>query len=161
MGVISKRTSELGTENAFVVLGEVGQLLAKGEKIISFCIGQPDFPTPDNICNAAIKAIKDGHHGYTPSPGIPEVREAVARFYTRTRGIQVDTEDVVVGCGGKPFIGYAVLSLTDYNAGHEVIYPNPGFPIYKSQVKAHGAVPVELNLRESKGFVFDLDDLKS
>jgi aspartate/methionine/tyrosine aminotransferase len=161
MGELSKRTSGLGTENAFVVLGEVGQLLAKGEKIISFCIGQPDFPTPDNICNAAIKAIRDGHHGYTPSPGIPELRDAVAKFYTRTRGIEVDAEDVVVGCGGKPFIGYAVLSLTDYNAGHEVIYPNPGFPIYKSQVKAHGAVPVELNLRESKGFVFDLDDLKS
>ena len=161
MGKISKRTSELGTENAFVVLGEVGQLLAKGQKIISFCIGQPDFPTPDNICNAAIKAIKDGHHGYTPSPGIPQIREAVANFYTRTRGIQVDVEDVVVGCGGKPFIGYAVLSLTDYGAGHEVIYPNPGFPIYKSQVKAHGAVPVELNLRESRGFVFDLDDLES
>ncbi len=161
MGEISRRSRELGTENAFVVLGEVGQLLAKGEKIVSFCIGQPDFPTPDNICNAAVKAIRDGHHGYTPSPGIPEIRDAVAKFYTRTRGVGVDAEDVVVGCGGKPFIAYAILSLTDYQAGHEVIYPNPGFPIYKSQIKAHGAVPVELNLRESKGFVFDLDDLKS
>ncbi len=161
MGEISRRARELGTENAFVVLGEVGQLLAKGEKVISFCIGQPDFPTPDNICNAAVKAIRDGHHGYTPSPGIPEIRDAVAKFYTRTRGVNVDAEDVVVGCGGKPFIAYSILSLTDYEAGHEVIYPNPGFPIYKSQIKAHGAVPVELNLRESKGFVFDLDDLKS
>jgi aspartate/methionine/tyrosine aminotransferase len=161
MGEISRRARELGTENAFVVLGEVGQLLAKGEKIISFCIGQPDFPTPDNICNAAVKAIRDGHHGYTPSPGIPEIRDAVAKFYTGTRGVSVDAEDVVVGCGGKPFIAYSILSLTDYQAGHEVIYPNPGFPIYKSQIMAHGAVPVELNLRESKGFVFDLDDLKS
>ena len=161
MGEISKRARELGTENAFVVLGEVGQLQAKGKKIISFCIGQPDFPTPDNICNAAVKAIRDGHHGYTPSPGIPEIRDAVAKFYTGTRGVSVDAEDVVVGCGGKPFIAYSILSLTDYEAGHEVIYPNPGFPIYKSQIKAHGAVPVELNLRESKGFVFDLDDLKS
>ena len=161
MGEISRRARELGTENAFVVLGEVGQLLAKGEKVISFCIGQPDFPTPDNICNAAVKAIRDGHHGYTPSPGIPEIRDAVAKFYTRTRGVNVDAEDVVVGCGGKPFIAYSILSLTDYQAGHEVIYPNPGFPIYKSQIMAHGAVPVELNLRESKGFVFDLDDLKS
>jgi aspartate/methionine/tyrosine aminotransferase len=161
MGEISKRTRELGTENAFVVLGEVGRLLAKGEKIISFCIGQPDFPTPDNICKAAIRAIENGHHGYTPSPGIPEIREAVAKFYTRTRGVNVDAEDVVVGCGGKPFISYSILSLTDYQAGDEVIYPNPGFPIYKSQIRAHGAVPVELNLRESKGFVFDLDDLKS
>lgn len=161
MGDLSSRARNLGTENAFVVLGEVGQLVAKGENIISFCIGQPDFPTPDNICNAAIDAIRKGHHGYTPSPGIPQLRDAVAKFYTRTRGIEVDAEDVVVGCGGKPFIGYAVLSLTDYDAGHEVIYPNPGFPIYKSQVKAHGAVPVELNLRESKGFVFDLEDLKA
>ncbi len=161
MGEISRRARELGTENAFVVLGEVGQLQAKGKKIISFCIGQPDFPTPDNICNAAVKAIRDGHHGYTPSPGIPEIRDAVAKFYTRTRGVNVDAEDVVVGCGGKPFIAYSILSLTDYQAGHEVIYPNPGFPIYKSQIMAHGAVPVELNLRESKGFVFDLDDLKS
>jgi len=161
MSKISKRSETLGTENAFVVLGEVGRLQAEGRKITSFCIGQPDFPTPDNICNAAIKAIQDGHHGYTPSPGIPEVREAVARFYSRTRGIEVSAEDVVVGCGGKPFIGYAVLTVTDYGAGHEVIYPNPGFPIYKSLVQAHGAVPVELNLRESRGFVFDLDDLRA
>jgi aspartate aminotransferase len=161
MSKISQRSKILGTENAFVVLGEVGRLQAEGRNITSFCIGQPDFPTPENICNAAIKAIQDGHHGYTPSPGIPEVREAVAAYYSRTRGIQVDQEDVVVGCGGKPFIGYAVLTVTDYGAGHEVIFPNPGFPIYKSLVQSHGAVPVELNLRESKRFVFDLEDLRS
>jgi len=161
MSKISRRADDLGTENAFVVLGEVGRLQAEGRKIVSFCIGQPDFPTPDNICEAAIQAIRDGRHGYTPSPGIPEVRDAVARFFSRTRRIDVDAEDTVVGCGGKPFIAYSILSVTDYGAGHEVIYPNPGFPIYKSQVQAHGAVPVELNLREAKGFVFDLDDLRT
>jgi aspartate/methionine/tyrosine aminotransferase len=161
MRATSKRAQELGTENAFVVLGEIGKLQAEGKDIVSFCIGQPDFQTPENICNAAIQAIRDGHHGYTPSPGIPPLREAVAGFFSRTRGITVDPDDVVVACGGKPFIGYTILSVTDHGAGHEVIFPNPGFPIYKSQIDAHGAVAVPLNLRESKEFNFDLDDLRS
>lgn len=158
---LSKRVSGLGTENAFVVLGEVAALQAQGKEIVSFCIGQPDFPTPDNICLAGIKAIADGHHGYTPSPGIQPLREAVAAYFTRTRGVDVKADEVVCGCGGKPFIGYTILSVTDYGQGHEVIYPNPGFPIYQSQIKAHGAVPVPLHLRESKGFVFDLEDLRT
>ena len=158
---LSRRASELGTENAFVVLGEVAELLAQGKEIISFCIGQPDFPTPDNISLAGIRAISDGHHGYTPSPGIQPLREAVANYFTRTRHIEVSPEEVVCGCGGKPFIGYTILSVTDYGQGHEVIYPNPGFPIYQSQIVANGAVPVPLHLREGKGFVFDLDDLRS
>ncbi len=158
---ISNRASELGTENAFVVLGEVGQLQAEGKSIVSFCIGQPDFPTPENIQQAAVDAIKAGHHGYTPSPGIPALREAVASFFSRTRKVQIDPEDVVCGCGGKPFIGYSILSTTDYGAGNEVIYPNPGFPIYRSQIIANGAVPVELPLREGRGFAFDLDELRA
>jgi len=158
---LSRRARELGTENAFVVLGEVGRLAAEGKEILSFCIGQPDFPTPSNIRMAGIKAITDGHTGYTASPGIPELREAVANYFTRTRGVDVVSDDVVCGCGGKPFIGYAILSVTDYGEGHEVIYPNPGFPIYQSQIVANGAIPVPLNLRESRGFNFDLDDLAS
>ena len=159
MLTLSKRAATLGTENAFVVLAEVAELVAKGGDVVSFCIGQPDFPTPEHIRAAAIRAINGGKHGYTPSPGIPELRRAAADFFTRTRHLSVDPEEVVVACGGKPFIAYAILSVTDYGAGHEVIYPNPGFPIYGSQVVASGAVPVPLDLRESREFNFDPDEL--
>jgi aspartate aminotransferase len=157
---ISRRSRELGTENAFVVLGEVARLQAEGKDVISFCIGQPDFPTPDHIRLAGIKAITEGKTGYTPSPGIPQLRDAVARYYTRTRGVEVRPDDVVCGCGGKPFIGYTILSVVDPGEGHEVIYPNPGFPIYEAQIKAHGGVAVPLPLRESRGFNFDIGELK-
>ena len=160
MLTLSRRARELGTENAFVVLGEVERLKAAGRDVVSFCIGQPDFVTPDNIRMAAIGAISDGHTGYTASPGIPALRQACAAFFSRTRRIEVDAEDVVCGCGGKPFIAYTVLSVTDHGAGHEVIYPNPGFPIYNSQIVANGAVPVPLDLRESNAFTLDLDELR-
>jgi aspartate/methionine/tyrosine aminotransferase len=146
---LSRRARDLGTENAFVVLGEVGKLQAEGKDVLSFCIGQPDFPTPEHIREAGKRAIDDGHHGYTPSPGIPALRKAVADYFSRTRGIEVAPDDVVVGCGGKPFISYTILSVTDYGAGHEVIYPNPGFPIYESQIAACGAVPKPIDLRNS------------
>lgn len=160
MLALSKRAESLGTENAFVVLAEVAELVAKGEDVVSFCIGQPDFPTPEHICEAAIRAIREGKHGYTPSPGIPELRRAVADYLSRTRGVPVEPDEVVCACGGKPFIGYAILSVTDYGAGHEVIYPNPGFPIYGSQVAACGARPVPLDLRESREFNFDPEELR-
>jgi aspartate/methionine/tyrosine aminotransferase len=156
---VSRRAQELGTENAFVVLAEVNQLIRAGRDIISFCIGQPDFHTPVNIQDAAIKAIREGKHGYTPSAGIVELREAVARDLSATRGIAVDPNDVVIAAGAKPFIGYTVLSVTDFGAGDEVIYPNPGFPIYESQIKANGAVPVPIHLRESRAFNFDPQEL--
>ena len=159
MPSLSSRTRELGTENAFVVLGEVERLAASGKSIVSFCIGQPDFPTPDHVRLAGIRAITQGRTGYTPSPGIAELRAAAARFFTRTRGIAVEPEEVVCACGGKPFIGYSILSVTDHGAGQEVIYPNPGFPIYSSLISACGAVPVALPLRESRGFNFDIDEL--
>ena len=143
---LSRRARELGTENAFVVLGEVEALKAKGEEILSFCIGQPDFTTPDNIRVAGIAAITEGRTGYTPSPGIPALRQAAADFFSRTRGVSVSPDEVVCACGGKPFISYALLSVTDYGEGHEVVYPNPGFPIYESQIQACGAVPVPLPL---------------
>jgi aspartate/methionine/tyrosine aminotransferase len=158
---LSRRARELGTENAFVVLGEVAKLIAEGKNIVSFCIGQPDFPTPEHIRMAGIKAISDGHTGYTPSPGIQPLREAVASFFSRTRKVDFTADEVVCACGGKPFIAYTILSVTDYGQGDEVIFPNPGFPIYKSQIEACGATPVQLDLRESRGFNFDLDDLRS
>ncbi len=159
MPAVSRRASELGTENAFVVLAEVNALIRSGKDVISFCIGQPDFPTPANIQDAAVTAIRGGKHGYTPSAGINELREAVVRDVRRTRGLEVDAADVVVAAGAKPFIGYSVLSVTDYGAGDEVIYPNPGFPIYESQIKANGAVPVPIHLRESRNFNFDPQEL--
>ena len=158
---VSSRTSGLGTENAFVVLKEVNELIAKGEDVINFCIGQPDFHTPRNICDSAIKAIRDGKHGYTPSPGIPELREAIAEYISRTRGIPVKPDWVVVANGAKPFIGFTILSVTDSGKGHEVLYPNPGFPIYSTQTVAHGAIPVPLHLLESREFSFDVDKLES
>jgi aspartate/methionine/tyrosine aminotransferase len=162
---ISSRAQSLGTENAFVVLAEVNQLIRAGRDVISFCIGQPDFPTPVNIQDAAVAAIREGKHGYTPSAGIDPLREAAARENNRMRGLSGDTairaEDVVIGAGAKPFIAYAVLSVTDYGRGDEVIYPVPGFPIYESQIAVHGAVPVPLYLRESRNFAFDPDELEA
>jgi aspartate/methionine/tyrosine aminotransferase len=161
MPAISRRAGALGTENAFVVLAEVNALARQGKDIISFCIGQPDFPAPEHVQEAAIRAIKAGKHGYTPSAGIDELREAAAKYLARTRGgLPIRAQDVVIGAGAKPFIGYAVQSTTDYGAGDEVIYPNPGFPIYESQIVANGAKPVPVHLKEAKGFSFDLSDLE-
>ena len=161
MPATSRRTAELGTENAFVVLAEVNELVRQGKDVISFCIGQPDFPTPANVQEAAIRAIREGKHGYTPSAGINELREAAARYMGAMRGLDIRPEHVVVGAGAKPFIAYAILATTDYGVGDEVIYPNPGFPIYESQIRAHGAVPVPLSLREARNFAFDPADLEA
>ena len=161
MPQISQRAASLGTENAFVVLAEVNALARTGKDIVSFCIGQPDFPAPGNVQEAAIRAIRGGKHGYTPSAGIDELREAAARYLARMRGgLPVRAQDVVVGAGAKPFIAYAILSTTDYGAGDEVIYPNPGFPIYQSQILANGAVPVPIHLHEGRGFSFDPAELE-
>ena len=161
MPQVSRRTAALGTENAFVVLAEVNELVRQGKDIVSFCIGQPDFHTPANIQDAAVKAIRDGRHGYTPSAGIAELREAAARYMGAMRAITIDPEHVVVGSGAKPFIAYAILATTDFGVGDEVIYPVPGFPIYESQIRAHGAVPVPLYLREARDFAFDPAELEA
>ena len=158
---LSKRANSLGTENAFVVLAEVNELIRHGKDIISFCIGQPDFPAPMHVQQAGIDAIKGGKHGYTPSAGILELREAAARYMGEMRGFKIDADDIVVGAGAKPFIAYAILSTTDYGTGDEVIYPVPGFPIYESQILANGAVPVPLYLRESRNFAFDPNELEA
>ena len=158
---ISRRGESLGTENAFVVLAEVNALARQGRDIVSFCIGQPDFSTPVNIQDAAIAAIRAGKHGYTPSAGIDELRAAAARDIGRRRGLTIEPEDVVVGAGAKPFIAYAIGSVTDFGAGDEVIYPVPGFPIYESQIVANGALPVPLHLREARDFAFDPHELEA
>lgn len=155
----SRRGDSLGTENAFVVLAEVNALIRAGHDIVSFCIGQPDFPTPQHIQDAAIAAIAGGKHGYTPSAGIDELRAAAAQDLGIRRGLEIRPEDVVVAAGAKPFIAYTIASVTDYGVGDEVIYPVPGFPIYESQIVANGAVPVPLYLRESRDFAFDPAEL--
>jgi aspartate/methionine/tyrosine aminotransferase len=160
MPTVSNRTRNLGTEHAFLVLAEVNALLSQGRDIISFAIGQPDFTTPENICAAAKQAIDAGKHGYTPSAGIPELRRAVVDFHTRVRGIQYDAEDITVASGAKPFIMYTIMAVTDHGAGHEILYPTPGFPIYESQIKVCGAVPVALPLLEREAFSFDIETLK-
>ena len=158
---ISRRGESLGTENAFVVLAEVNALARQGRDIVSFCIGQPDFPTPANIQDAAIAAIRAGKHGYTPSAGIDELRAAAARDLGSRRGLAIEPDDVVVGAGAKPFIAYAIASVTDFGAEDEVIYPVPGFPIYESQIVANGALPVPIHLRESRDFAFDPHELEA
>jgi len=158
---LSRRASALGTENAFVVLAEVNRLIREGRDIVSFCIGQPDFPTPAHIQDAAIDAVRGGKHGYTPSAGIDELRAAAARSMGALRGLDIAPDEVVVGAGAKPFIGYTIASVTDHGVGDEVIFPVPGFPIYESQVVANGAVPVGLPLRESRAFAFDPNELEA
>ncbi|MCC7217538.1 MAG: pyridoxal phosphate-dependent aminotransferase [Burkholderiales bacterium] len=158
---LSRRAESLGTENAFVVLAEVNALVRAGRDIVSFCIGQPDFPTPEHVQEAAIAAIRAGKHGYTPSAGIDELRAAAAHDLATRRGLPITPDDVVVGAGAKPFIAYTIASVTDYGAGDEVIYPVPGFPIYESQIAANGAVPVPIFLRESRGFAFDPAELEA
>jgi aspartate/methionine/tyrosine aminotransferase len=158
---LSRRGESLGTENAFVVLAEVNALVRQGRDIISFCIGQPDFPTPAHVQDAAIAAIRGGKHGYTPSAGIDELRAAAAQDLGARRGLDIPPEDVVVGAGAKPFIAYTIASVTDYGVGDEVIYPVPGFPIYESQIVANGAVPVPVYLREARDFAFDPAELEA
>src|SRR6202162_5585276 len=158
---ISRRGESLGTANACVVLAEVNGLVRQGRDIVSFCIGQPDFPTPPNIQAAGIAAIRGGKHGYTPSAGIDELRAAAARDMGTRRGLDIAPEDVVVGAGAKPFIAYTIASVTDFGANDEVIYPVPGFPIYESQIVANGAVPVPIYLREWRDFAFDPPELEA
>src|SRR5258708_36307209 len=129
--------------------------------MISFCIGQPDFHTPANVQDAAVRAVREGRHGYTPSAGIAELREAAARYMGKMRGLSIRPEDVVIGGGAKPFIAYSILSVTDYGVGDEVIYPNPRFPIYESQIVANGAGPVPLHPPEARDFAFDPAELEA
>ncbi|MBV6477853.1 MAG: Aspartate aminotransferase [Ignavibacteria bacterium] len=154
----AKRMSNLGTETAFEVLAKAKKLEAEGKSIIHLEIGEPDFPTPENICEAAIKSLKSGDTHYTPSAGIPEVRHSISNYISKTRGINVHPDEVVMTPGAKPIMFYAILALVD--EGDEVIYPNPGFPIYESMINFVGGKAVPLKLKEEMGFAFDVEDLK-
>lgn len=154
----AQRMQRLGTETAFEVLAQVTELKAKGRNIISFCIGEPDFDTPQNIKQAAIKALEEGYTHYSPSSGILPLRESIASYISKTRDIPVDPDEVVVTPGAKPIIAYSILACV--NEGEEVIYPNPGFPIYESFINFVGAKPVPLPLLEEKEFSFDPDELE-
>ena len=151
--------SRLGTESAFEVLARAQALMAEGKDIINLGIGQPDFKTPAHIVEAGIQALRDGHHGYTPANGIPALREAVAADLERRHGSSVDPDCVVIVPGGKPTMFFAVLMFGE--PGAEIMYPNPGFPIYESVIKHSGAAPVPHELREDKGFAFHADTVLS
>lgn len=149
--------SRLGTENAFVVLARAAELERAGHRVINLGIGQPDFRTPAHVVEAAVKALRDGHHGYTPGNGILELREAVAEDIALRRGVEVDPDSVVIVPGGKVTMWHAILMFGE--PGAEILYPNPGFPIYESAIRFTGAVPVPVRLEESRGFSFDPDAL--
>lgn len=151
--------SRLGTESAFVVLARAQKLAAEGKDIINLGIGQPDFRTPDHIVEAGIKALQDGQHGYTPANGLPALREAVAADLHRRHGAEVNPENVIVVPGGKPSMFFAVLMFGQ--PGVEIMYPNPGFPIYESVIKYSGATPVPIALEEANGFAFSAETVLS
>jgi aspartate aminotransferase len=155
---LADRMSRLGTETAFEVLARAKQLEKKGKNIIHLEIGEPDFDTPNNIKEAAIKALKEGYTHYGPSAGLPEVREVIAQHVSKTRKINAKPEQVVVTPGAKPIMFFSILALA--NEGEEVIYPNPGFPIYESVINFVGAKPVPIKLREENDFRLDTDELK-
>ncbi len=149
--------NRLGTESAFEVLARANKLAQGGMDVINLGIGQPDFKTPEHIVEAAIKALKNGHHGYTPANGIPELREAVAADIAKYRKCEVNPDNVVIMPGGKPTMFFAI---TMFGApGTEIIYPNPGFPIYESVIKFTGAKPVPMALHEENGFSFSADEV--
>jgi aspartate/methionine/tyrosine aminotransferase len=153
------RMSRLGTESAFEVLVKARALEAQGRDVVHLEIGEPDFDTPPHIIEAAKKALDQGFTHYGPSAGLPELREAIAKSVAQTRGIEVKPAQVVVTPGAKPIMFYAVLALAQ--AGDEVIYPNPGFPIYESVIRFVGATPVPIPLREERDFSLDVEELKS
>jgi aspartate/methionine/tyrosine aminotransferase len=147
----------LGTESAFVVLSRAQALAAQGHDIINLGIGQPDFRTPEHIVQAGIKALQDGQHGYTPANGLPVLREAVVKDLNARHGVTVNAEQVVVVPGGKPTMFFAVLMFGEPEV--EIMYPDPGFPIYESVIRFSGATPVPIKLREETGFSFSAGEI--
>ncbi len=157
--MLAERMSRLGTETAFEVLARAKAMEAKGRDIVHLEIGEPDFDTPVNIREAAKKAIDDGFTHYGPSAGLLPVREVFAEFLTKDRGLEIKPDNIVVTPGAKPILFFTILALV--NKGDEVIYPNPGFPIYESVINFVDAKPVPIPLREEKAFSFDLDEMRS
>ena len=149
----------IGEENAFAVLARAAALANQGMDVINLGIGQPDFPTPENIVEAAVKALRDGHHGYTPATGILPLREAVSADLHRRFGVEVDPDLVLIVPGGKVTMFAAILMFGE--PGTEVLYPDPGFPIYRSMIEFTGARPVPIPIREEYGFAFSADEALS
>jgi len=154
---LARRMSRLGTETAFEVLLQARALEAKGRDIVHLEIGEPDFDTPANIVNAGVEALRGGWTHYGPSAGLPELRQAIAEEVSRSRSVTVSADEVVVVPGGKPIIFFAILALIE--EGDEVIYPNPGFPIYESMIRFLGARPVPIRLQEAMDFRLDANQL--
>ena len=155
----SDALSRLGTESAFEVLARAQTLAQQGKDIINLGIGQPDFKTPDHIVEAGVKALRDGHHGYTPANGILELREAVSADIKKYRGVDVDPDLVMIVPGGKVTMFFAIKIFGE--PGAEIIYPNPGFPIYESVINYTGATPIPMPLHEDKGYGFDANEVLS
>ncbi|MBI4531128.1 MAG: pyridoxal phosphate-dependent aminotransferase [Candidatus Latescibacteria bacterium] len=154
---VANRMMNLGTETAFEVLAKARALEAQGREIMHLEIGEPDYDTPRHIVEAGIDALRQGYTHYSPTPGLPELREAIARNSREVRGIDTNPAHVVVTAGAKPVMFYVLLALAE--PGVEVIYPNPGFPIYESMIRFTGATPVPMRLLEEKGYHPDMDDL--
>jgi len=152
---LAERMSRIGTESAFEVLAKARALEKDGRNIVHLEIGQPDFPTPRHVVDAGKQALDEGWTGYGPTAGFPEFREAIAAYVSRTRGIPVGADNVCVVPGGKPIMFFTMMAVLE--PGDEVIYPNPGFPIYESVIEFLGARAVPMPLVESRGFSFDLD----
>jgi aspartate/methionine/tyrosine aminotransferase len=154
---LARRMSRLGTETAFEVLSKAKELERQGKSIIHLEIGEPDFDTPGNVVEAAVEALRGGWTHYGPSAGLPELRETIAAEVSRTRGVKVKPEEVVVVPGGKPIMFFTMLALID--EGDEVIYPNPGFPIYESMINYAGGKAVPGPLHEERDFAMDVDEM--
>ena len=154
---VARRMMDLGTETAFEVLAKARALEAQGKDIIHLEIGEPDFDTPRHIVEAGVEALRQGYTHYGPTPGLPELREAIARNSREVRGVDTDSARVVVTPGAKPIMFYVILALAE--PGVEVIYPNPGFPIYESMIRFSGATPVPMRLLEETAYHPDLNDL--
>ncbi len=155
--LLAENMNRLGTETAFDILARAAELQRQGKDIISLGIGQPDFKTPPHIVEAAIKALRDGEHGYTPAQGIVPLREAVSRDLKRRHAVDVHPDNVVIMPGGKPTMFFAILMFGQ--PGAEIMYPDPGFPIYRSMIEYTGAKPVPIVLREANEFAFSADEV--
>ena len=159
MDGLNKSIYDIGSDTAFAILARSNELLKLGNKVINLGIGQPDFPTPNNIIEVAVKALKDGHHGYSSSNGILELREAVSQDFFNRNKVSIDPDDVLITPGGKAVIFYTLLIFGQ--PGSEIIFPDPGFVAYKSMIDYSGATPVSLPHRMENNFSFDADELLS
>ena len=154
---LAQRMARLGTETAFEVLAKARLLEAEGMDVIHLEIGEPDFGSPSHVVEAGRQALSDGYTGYNPSPGYPELRDRIAEEVSNTRGISVTGDQVVVTPGGKPIMFFLIMAIVD--PGDEVLYPNPGFPIYESMINFMGGIPVPMQLHEESGFNIDVDEI--